>query len=87
MNYSGYEYPLTLTPDSGGYVVTLKDFPGVITEGDTLEEALEMAQDALNVMAEVYIEKGLEFPKPSKAGRDQHTVAIHLEAPKQRAVA
>ena len=37
-----------MTPDeTGGYVVTCLALPGVVTEGDTLEEAPMMAADAI----------------------------------------
>lgn len=41
-------YTVVMTPDeSGGYVVTCPALPGLVTEGDTLEEAREMAADAI----------------------------------------
>jgi antitoxin HicB len=41
-------YRVIMTPDeTGGYVVTCPALPGLVTEGDTLEEAREMAADAI----------------------------------------
>ena len=41
-------YTVIMTPDeTGGYVVTCPALPGLVTEGDTLEEAREMAADAI----------------------------------------
>ena len=41
-------YTVVMTPDeSGGYVVTCPALPGLVTEGDTLEEAREMAEDEI----------------------------------------
>ena len=41
-------YRVILTPDeTGGYVVTCPALPGLITEGDTLEEARAMATEAI----------------------------------------
>ena len=41
-------YTVLMTPDeTGGYVVTCPALPGLVTEGDTLEEAREMAADAI----------------------------------------
>jgi antitoxin HicB len=34
-------------PEEGGYTVTVPSLPGVVTEGDTLEEAIAMAKDAI----------------------------------------
>ena len=41
-------FTVIMTPDeTGGYVVTCPALPGLVTEGDTLEEAREMAADAI----------------------------------------
>ena len=41
-------YKVIMTPDvTGGYTVTCPALPGLVTEGDTLEEAREMAADAI----------------------------------------
>ena len=41
-------YTVLMTPDeTGGYVVTCPALPGLVTEGDTLEEARDMAADAI----------------------------------------
>lgn len=34
--------------EEGGYVVSIPALPGCITEGDTLEEAMEMIKDAIS---------------------------------------
>jgi len=38
---------LTEDPEDGGYVVTVPEIPGLVTEGDSVEEAMEMAKDAI----------------------------------------
>lgn len=41
-------FTVIMTPDeTGGYVVTCPALPGLVTEGDTLEEARETAADAI----------------------------------------
>lgn len=41
-------YTVIMTPDAtGGYVVTCPALPGLVTEGDALEEARAMAADAI----------------------------------------
>lgn len=46
-------YTVIMTPDeTGGYVVTCPALPGLVTEGDTLEEAREMAADAVRCYVE-----------------------------------
>lgn len=43
------EYTIILEPDleEGGYTVIVPALPGCVTEGDTLEEAIAMAKDAI----------------------------------------
>lgn len=56
-------YRIILTPDeTGGYVVTCPALPGLVTEGDTLEEAREMAADAIRGYLEVLAEDGEPIP-------------------------
>ncbi len=45
--YLGLEYPLNIIADpDGGYVAIFPDLPGCMTQGETLEETIEMANDA-----------------------------------------
>jgi len=44
------QYAAKLTPglpEEGGYTVTFRDVPEAITEGETLEDALKYAAEAL----------------------------------------
>lgn len=50
----------------GGYVVTLPAIPGLVTEGDTLEEARAMAADALQGYLEILQEDDRPPPRPEK---------------------
>jgi predicted RNase H-like HicB family nuclease len=38
--------------DSGGHVAHSAELPGAISEGDTLEEALENLRDAIGILLE-----------------------------------
>ena len=43
-------YTVILDPaEEGGYTVTVPALPAVVTEGDTYEEAIEMAKDAISL--------------------------------------
>lgn len=57
-------YVAKLTPEKdGGYSVTFPDIPGCITQGDTKEEALKMAKEALELVLEEYLD-GRPLPDP-----------------------
>ena len=48
--------------DDGGYSVVFPDLPGCITQGDSLEEAIEMAEDAALGWILTSLENGEELP-------------------------
>lgn len=49
----------------GGYSVDFPDLLGCVTEGDTLAEAIRMAEDALGIYLYTLKEEGEEAPAPS----------------------
>lgn len=59
-----YKIPLVFSPQiEGGFTVTSPVLSELITEGDTIEEALENARDALSAVIEAYQEMGKPLPK------------------------
>ncbi len=58
-----YRVPLVLTPQpEGGYTVTSPALPGLVTEGDSLEEAVANVEDALRATLELYEDIGRPIP-------------------------
>ncbi len=58
-----YKVPLLLTAQpEGGYTVTSAALPELVTEGDTLEEALGHVQDAVLAVVELYEDLGKPLP-------------------------
>lgn len=60
-----YQYTIILHPDieQGGYTVTVPTLPGCITEGDTLEQAIAMAKDAIHLYIESLMADGEPIPE------------------------
>jgi antitoxin HicB len=57
------QYRLILTPEpEGGYTVKVPAIRGCITYGETLEEAIEMAKDAIEGCLAVLQEEGEPLP-------------------------
>lgn len=58
-------YTIILHPDpeEGGYTVTVPALPGCITQGETLEEAIAMAKDAIRLHIESLIAEGEPVPE------------------------
>jgi antitoxin HicB len=58
-----YSYTVLFEPaEEGGFVVTCPALPGVVTEGDTLEEARAMARDAIRAYLESLRKDHLPIP-------------------------
>ncbi len=58
-----FKFPLILTlQPEGGYTVTSPVLPELVTEGDSLEEALENVRDALEAALELYDDLDREIP-------------------------
>jgi predicted RNase H-like HicB family nuclease len=63
-----FYYPATLLPHSkhpGRFDVTFVDLPGCVSSGDTLIDALRMAQEALTLHLGSMLEDGDPIPDPS----------------------
>ena len=43
-------YPAIFHPEETGYSVEIPDIEGCFTQGDTMDEAVRMAQDAIGLM-------------------------------------
>ena len=61
-------YPATFAPKndgSGRYDITFADLPGCVSQGDNLEDALHMAQEALTLHLSGMLADGDPLPAPS----------------------
>lgn len=73
-------YPAVFKKEHTGYSVVFLDLPGCNTEGDTLDEAYEMAFDALGL----YLEALGEYPIPVpnidvKTNKDEMLVLVEFD--------
>ncbi len=69
-------YTIILEPDleEGGYTVTVPALPGIVTQGESLEEAIEMAKDAIKLHLEGLMADGEPVPE-----EEQHPQAIIVD--------
>ncbi len=59
---------ISLEPlEEGGYVATSEDLPGLVAQGRTISETLEIAQDVARRLVESYIEHGDPLPPKVRA--------------------
>jgi antitoxin HicB len=70
-------YPVIIEPDGSSFFVSFPDIPEALTQGETSEEALAMAKDALETALEFYFDDERTVPLPSKPKRGQAVVALN----------
>ncbi len=71
-----HSYTVILEPqEGGGFTVLVPALPEVVTEGDTEEEALAMAQDAIELVLAHRSQEGLPIPADTAPAIRKVTVA------------
>jgi len=59
-----YNYTVFYEPaEDGGYIVHVPAIPEICTEGETLDEARLMAEDAIRLVIESNLERGEPIPE------------------------
>jgi antitoxin HicB len=72
-----YQYPAIFTlEEEGGFVITFPDVPEVVTQGETVEQCIEEASDALEEALIGRINTGDEIPKASPIQEGQYAIPV-----------
>jgi len=59
-----YAYTIKIEPaEEGGFVVTVPALPGCVTQGETYEEAVAMAQECIEGFLECLVKLGQPIPR------------------------
>lgn len=67
---SELRYQVVVSPlsqeDGGGFLATVPDLPGCMSDGNTPEEAITNVQDAISCWIEAAEDVGRQVPAPSR---------------------
>ncbi len=77
MKVLSYRILLRKEPE-GGYTVIVPSLPGCVTYGDTIEEAIKMAKEAIELYIESLKEHGEEIP--TEEGTLEYSIAVEAYA-------
>jgi Uncharacterized conserved protein len=77
MRLLSYRILLRKEPE-GGYTVTVPSLPGCVTYGNNIEEAIEMAKEAIELYIESLKEHGEEIP--TEEGTLEYTLTVEAYA-------
>ena len=65
------DYPFEVRPltedEGGGFLITFPDLPGCMSDGETIEEAIENGRDAFKCWMASHIEDNRPIPAPGES--------------------
>jgi len=66
--------------EEGGFLATSEDLPGLVAQGRTVAETMEIAQDVARKLVESYIEHGDPLPRKIRAAlkRSQRKAVVQI---------
>ena len=64
-------YPIAIEPgdENTAFGVVVPDLPGCFSAGDTMDEAIANAEEAINLWVEAALDQNMEIPAPSAVSR------------------
>lgn len=71
-----WNFGVAVTREADDWVVSVRDLPEVVTSGDTLEEALALAADAIEVAVAGRMDDDEPLPAPSPVEAGEHAVPL-----------
>jgi antitoxin HicB len=78
-----FNYTVLFEPaEEGGYVVTCPALPGLVTEGDSYEEARARVQEAIEGYLEVLIDDGRPIPADTPLALDPIKEFVRVSMPR-----
>ena len=67
-----YTVVLDPDPEEGGYTVTVPALPGVVTQGDTVEQCIERVREAIALHLAAMAEDGEPIPRGAREASPGH---------------
>lgn len=72
-----------LRAKEGSFVIYFADFPEAATQGDTLQECLELGEEAFNITIEEYIRERRNIPVPSSIEETRKKALLQIDENKE----
>jgi len=74
-----YELDIRWSPEDRCYVVSVRELPGCMSHGRTLEEAVAMAREAICAYVESLEARGLPVPQPFAERRLSGRIPLRID--------
>lgn len=81
--YMSLPYKIVFYPASeGGYVAEIPELEGCLTQGDNMQDTLEMIEDAKRAWIDIALQKNREIPEPNMEPEEQYSGKFLVRIPK-----
>ncbi|NDO19421.1 toxin-antitoxin system HicB family antitoxin [Lachnospiraceae bacterium MD329] len=80
--YMGLDYKIEIIPDTeeGGYALQCPELPGCMTCADTIQQGIDMLEDAKKTWFTTCLSEGIQIPEPTNI--DDYSGQFKLRMPK-----
>lgn len=82
-----YKVEIAFSPEDEAYVARVPELPSCVTHGETQEEALEMAHEAIEVFLESLVADGKEIPIPMARRKFSGKIPLRIDPVLHRDIA
>lgn len=72
-------YGACIKPDGNGFIVTFRDLSNVFSDGETRDEAIFNAQEALDGVLLEMVAEDLDIPFPSEVQANEQAISVSPE--------
>ncbi|MEZ4814264.1 MAG: type II toxin-antitoxin system HicB family antitoxin [Bdellovibrionota bacterium] len=82
-----YKVEIAFSPEDEAYLARVPELPGCVTHGDTQEEALKMAHEAIEVYLESLVSDGKEIHTPMVRKKFSGNIPLRIDPVLHRDIA
>ncbi len=82
-----YKVEIAFSPEDDSFVARIPELPGCVTHGDSQQEALKMAYEAIEVYLESLIDAGKEVPTPMARKKFSGNIPLRIDPVLHRDIA
>ncbi len=85
--YINMDWSYTVEKEDGYFIVYVNELPGVCTDAENIEEAMNEIKDAIAASVELYLDQGKEVPIPINKSKFKGNISYRTSAERHYALA
>lgn len=85
--YVNLPWSYTVEQEDGNYIVYVNELPGICTDGQTINEAMNDIKEAIYAAIELYLTQGKDIPVPINKSQYKGKIAYRTSAERHYLIA